>query len=79
MIELHRNDKIKIIVVLGIIVGLVFFTFITIGIVVFGGIIELASTIIFGLSTFPKKVENPSFVVSVYPLFTNLPLSFMTT
>lgn len=55
-VELHRNDKIKIIVVLAIIVGLVFFTFITIGIVVIGGIIALVA---YGFyKGIRQKIEN---------------------
>ena len=37
--ELHRNDKIKIVVVLVILVGLVFDPFLVIGLVIIGGII----------------------------------------
>ncbi len=39
--ELHRNDKIKIVVVLVILVGLVFDPFLVIGLVIVGGIIGL--------------------------------------
>ncbi len=56
MTELHRNDKIKIIVVLAIIVGLIFFTFLTIGILVFGGIIFLYLWIFY--KGIRQKIEN---------------------
>ena len=39
--ELHRNDKIKIVVVLVILVGLVFDPFLVIGLVIIGGIVGM--------------------------------------
>lgn len=39
--ELHRNDKIKIVVVLVILVGLVFDPFLVLGLVIIGGIIGM--------------------------------------
>jgi hypothetical protein len=40
-VELHRNDKIKIVVVLVILVGLVFDPFLVLGLVILGGFIGL--------------------------------------